>query len=229
MPFTKEIKDGICTYCNNHLADDNWYDAQFDFIKNNKMRKRLIDEFKAIRFAYKLYEGIEAENENLLFEVRNQILSYATIYEAVIHYVLYTYYAETREFYEMTHHIIPKKISIPQKKRKKLEKELVHDGKEIEIFYYDEHKKEETHIRFDSKCITAKKLQLLSSFTNNEGNEVDLPSEIIEIYGYRNGIHLVAEQRKGISYELNLSKRAYRRMQPFIDQIKKRLKEDGKY
>ena len=48
------------------------------------------------------------------------------------------------------------------------------------------------------------------------------------IYGYRNAIHLVAEQRKGIEYELELSKRAYRRMRPFIDQIKAKLKIDKK-
>ena len=41
-------------------------------------------------------------------------------------------------------------------------------------------------------------------------------------------IHLVAEQRKGIEYELELSKRAYRRMRPFIDQIKAKLKIDKK-
>lgn len=55
-----------------------------------------------------------------------------------------------------------------------------------------------------------------------------MTSEIIEIYGYRNAIHLVAEQRKGIEYELELSKRAYRRMCPFIDQIKEKLKMDRK-
>lgn len=55
-----------------------------------------------------------------------------------------------------------------------------------------------------------------------------MPSEIIEIYGYRNAIHLIAEQRKGIEYELELSKRAYRRMCPFIDQIKRKLRSDRK-
>lgn len=73
-----------------------------------------------------------------MFEVRNQILAYASIYEVVIENVLTTYYFDTIE--------------------------------------------------------------------------VDLPSELIEIYSYRNGIHIIAERRKGISYELDLSKRAYRRM-----------------
>lgn len=57
---------------------------------------------------------------------------------------------------------------------------------------------------------------------------MDFLSELIEIYGNRNGIHLVAEQRKGINYELELSKKAYKRMQPFIEQIKQKLKLDNK-
>ena len=69
----------------------------------------------------------------------------------------------------------------------------------------------------------------MHDFENSKGQIIDLPSEIIEFYWYRNGIHLIAEQRKGIQYELELSKRAYRRMQPFIEQIKSKLVEDGKY
>ena len=54
------------------------------FIQDIELRHRIITEFKAIRFAYKLYEGIGATDANLMFEVRNQILAYASIYEAVI-------------------------------------------------------------------------------------------------------------------------------------------------
>lgn len=70
---------------------------------------------------------------------------------------------------------------------------------------------------------------MVHSFVNDKGIIVSLPEELIEIYSYRNGIHLIAEQRKGISYEINLSKKAYRRMKPFIEQIKEKLREDGKY
>ncbi len=70
-------------------------------------------EFKAIRFAYKLYEGIEATGENLIFEVRNQILVYVSIYEAVIENILSTYYSNTDEFDFFMHHVAPAKISIP--------------------------------------------------------------------------------------------------------------------
>ncbi|HEM3584516.1 TPA: hypothetical protein U1B95_001987, partial [Streptococcus suis] len=79
------------------------------------------------------------------------------------------------------------------------------------------------------KCRAAEELNIISKIYQ-KGNKVvaDLPSDIIEIYEYRNAIHLIAEQRKNIDYELELSQRAYRRMKPFIEQIKDRLITDNK-
>ena len=228
MALPENIQTAIYEYCNNHLADEPWYQTEFEFIQDEKLRNRIIQEFKGIRFAYKLYEGIGATDENLIFEIRHQIFAYATIYEAVIHHLLYTYYEDTPEFHDMHYHVVPAKISIPESKRKVLEKELTHNGEEIITYRMQERKKDDTQIRFDEKCKTAEKLGLISKFVNKNGEVVDLPSEIIEIYSYRNAIHLVAELRKGIEYELELSKIAYKRMRPFIDQIKERLKADGK-
>lgn len=228
MAFSKEIQDEIYAYCNNHLPEENWYETEFDFIKDEALRKRLVEEFKAIRFAYKIYEGIAAKDENLIFEVRNQILAYATIYEAVIEHVLSEYYSETKEFYDLMHHIVPVPICIPSENLDKLNNLLVHNGETVATFTYREKKKDKPQVRFDDKCHAAENLGIIKKFENKEGVEIDLPSEIIEIYGYRNGIHLIAEQRKGIKYELDLSQKAYRRMQPFIAQVKAKLKNDGK-
>lgn len=227
MPLKPKIQKSIYEYCNNHLADEKWYKQEFGFIKDTLLRERLITEFRAIRFAYKMYEGIEAKDEHLIFEIRNQILGYATLYEAIIEYVLITYYSATPEFDELTHHTVPTRISIPQSKLKKLKEELTHAGENISTFYYKRKAKEATKIRFDEKCKTAEKLGLIQKFKSDKGELIDLPQELIEIYSYRNGIHIVAEQRKGIVYELDLSKRAYRRMRPFIDQIKNKLQSDN--
>lgn len=228
MPLDDNIKNAIYTYCNNHLPEKSWYEAEFEFVEDEALRKRLIEEFHGIRFAYKLYEGIEAKAENQIFEVRHQIFVYATIYEAILHYVLYTYYDKTEEFHNMQYHEALAKISILPEKLSRLNGSLEHDGKCIVPMYLKERKKDETQIRFDDKCKTAEKLGLLRKYKNKAGEGVNLPREIIEIYGYRNAIHLVAEQRKGIAYELELSKRAYRRMRPFIDQIKEKLQQDRK-
>ena len=123
------------------------------FIQDDQLRKRIIQEFKATRFAYELYEGIAAADENLIFEVRNQILAYASIYEAVIESVLTTYYQNAKEYDDLMHHTIPVEIGIPAEKNwKKLE----HDGKEIVPFYYKRRKKDKSHVRFEDKCETAK-------------------------------------------------------------------------
>ena len=85
-----------------------------------------------------------------------------------------------------------------------------------------------TGCELDDKCKAAKALGLISVISTEQGEKIDLPSEIMKIYEYRNAIHLVAEQRKGLKYELDLSRIAYRRMRPFIDQIKAGLKRDHK-
>jgi hypothetical protein len=228
VPLCAEFQREIYEYCSNHLADNAWYKNEFNFIRDENLKERIGIEFKAIRFAYKLYEGIAAKEENYLFQVRSQILSYATIYEAIIQHVLDNYYRDTAEYEKLTTHTVPIKISIPKRKKEALVKELSHDGKDIVPFYYGVKPKEDTSIRFDDKCRTAEKLGIIRDFKDSNGVLIKLPEEIIEIYSYRNGIHLVAEQRKGITYELELSKRAYRRMRPFIDQIKERLDIDGK-
>ena len=228
VSLKKEIQDEIYCYCNNHLPKDAWYANEFDFIADENLRKRLIEEFKGIRFAYKFYEGIEAKKENFIFQVRHQIFTYATIYEAVIHSVLFTYYNDSPEFQTLLYHTIPKRISIPSEKQQKLEQALTHDGKKIIPYYMDCCKRDEQSIRFDEKCKTAEKLGLLHSIVKKDGKEIDIVKDIIEIFSYRNGIHLIAEQRKGIEYELALSRRAYQRMRPFIDQIKDKLRTDKK-
>lgn len=146
MAFSEKLKKEIEIYCTNHLPPDSWYENEFSFIMDIELKKRIIAEFKAIRFAYKLYEGIEASDENLMFEVRNQILAYASIYEAVIENVLNTYYSNTDEFDSLIHHTIPIKVSIPQNKQNILQDILSHDGKEIVPFYYARKEKEKPQI-----------------------------------------------------------------------------------
>ena len=228
MAFSETLKNAINDYCNNPLADESWYENKFEFIEDGDLRKRLIEEFKSIRFAYKLYEGLEAKNENLIFEVRYQILAYASIYEAVIHYVLYNYYQNTTEFHNMQYHTVPTRMSFSEKQMEDVKRILSKPDEDLMIYHLQERKKDETQVRFDDKCRAAEALGLINVFTNEQKDTINLPAEIIEIYSYRNAIHLVAEQRKGIKYELELSKKAYRRMQPFIDQIIDRLKHDKK-
>lgn len=196
MVFQKELKRKIENYCNNHLPNNCWYENEFSFIKNKSLKKRVIEEFKATRFAYKVYEGIGATDENLRFEVRNQLIAYASIYEVVIKYTLQTYYPE--EYSKLEHN---------NKKNKKYKNRFV---------------------SFKSLCYQAQKLGLIHEFVNSEGKKVNFTKELVEIYKHRNNVHIMQENEDNFKYKLELSKKAYRRMRPFVDQIKEKLLRDKK-
>jgi hypothetical protein len=197
-------------------------------VKDDDLRYRIIDEFMGTRFAYKLFEGIEAREENQRFEIRHQILSYASIYEAVVHYVLFTLYSDTAEVLNLLQHNAYARISIPSKQKKKIEALLTHDGSEIVPFRMQLRRREITQIRFDDKCTVMNSLGLIHGFVSSDGILVDMKEELISIYESRNCIHLHAEQRKNLDYELEMSKKAYLRFDPFIEQVKEGLERDGK-
>lgn len=227
MSLSQDVTCSIYEYCNNHLPAKDWYEEQFDFIECEKLKERLIKEFMAIRFAYKLYEGIQARQENYIFQIRYQIFAYASLYEAILDYVITKYYYNDVHIQNILHYKTLKRISIPSSKMAMLS-QLEHDGKKIFACYEDNEKNDYSKIRFESKCMAATQIGLIRKCTDAQGNECDLPKDIVEIYSIRNGIHIIAEQRKKIIYEIELSKKAYRRMKPFIEQIKIKLKEDKK-
>lgn len=241
MPFEKEIKDSIMSYCLRDLPNDSWYDSAFDFIKDSALKARLISEFKNARFVYKIFEGLAAKDELLLAEVKMQVLMYASVYEATIHYVLFDeYYKNDPIVQNLLTQNVNKPYSIPTNQLSAINSLLFHDGKTIIPYFATSQKRDITKVRFDEKCIAAFQLGILSDIPEQSDPAADilsdikqLPgmptfcSELIRIYEVRNAIHLHAELKKEIDYHLALSKIAYRRMQPFLQQIKTRLRADG--
>ena len=92
---------------------------------------------------------------------------------------------------------------------------------EAQIVYLIGHSQEEvglkdinreiTTIRFEDKIDASIKLNLINR---------SLGEELKDIYRLRNAIHLHAEIKKGIEYEMEMSTIAYRRMKIFKEQIK---------
>ena len=226
MPFNPKLKAEVLEYCNNDLPEFYYYNELYDFIRDKKLQDRIKTEHKAIRFAYKLYEGIGATGDNQIFQIRNQILAYASIYEAVIDYILTTYYSNSPEFETLINFQLLKEFSgLTSEKKEELKTLTGHD--DIKVMYYKSVKKEYRTIRFEDKCSTATQLGLIHSFIDEEGKTIDLASEIKEIYSYRNGIHLIAEQARNIQYEIDFSKKAFYYLKPFLTQIKEKLIKDN--
>ena len=238
MPFRRDIQEYIQDYCIKHLPNENWIDNEFGFIKDEILRQRIETEYKNARYLYKIFEGLNVEGEMLLAEVRLQILMYASIYETILHYILFDeYYKENKDVKDLLIQKTLKPYDIPQKSLMKISNELNHDQKDIIPCFKTTVKRDITKIRFEEKCLVAKKIGILGDIkldmekideqTGMRINSINLCEDLIKIYELINAIHIHAELKKEIEYHLYMSKLAYKRMRPFIDQVKRKLKQDN--
>jgi hypothetical protein len=219
MPFEKKTRDDVNKYVKSHLADEAWHRAYFSFIKNKTLTKRLSNEFMGARFVYKLLEGMKATKWLRRSQIRLQILQYAGIYEAVIHYLLFSVYHSTQPVKDLLESQKRTRVSISAPLKARIAKEIRIPETEIVVTRVKTGESDITKIRFEIKAEVATTLGLIDD---------KMKDDLIEIFSARNAIHIHAEIRKGIKYQLNLSKKAYRRLKPFREQIVKKLKADGK-
>ncbi len=116
MAFDSTTKRSVENYINGHIADWEWHRNRFDFISDTILRDRLADEFISTRYIYKLLEGMAADSWLLRAQIRLQILSYASIYEAVIHHVLFNVLKNNPDVQSLIEFKMKKIISIPTSK-----------------------------------------------------------------------------------------------------------------
>jgi hypothetical protein len=210
LAFEKTVRDSVDEYVRKHIAGEAWHAAYFDFINDRELASRLSDEFLSTRYIYKLLEGLEADGWLLRAQIRLQVLSYASIYEAVLHHLLFSTLRSDERVISLTEFPMKKVISIPAQNLAALKMHLSHDGKEIIPTYIGVGKTDDTKVRFDRKAECACEIGIIDEW---------LRDELIEFYEARNSIHIHAEIRKSLNYVLDLSRRSYLRLQPFRDQI----------
>ncbi|MGV1803685.1 hypothetical protein ACQZ6A_17605 [Agrobacterium vitis] len=210
MVLNVQMQELIEQYVRSHIGDDDFHLNYFDFIDDVYLAKRLGEEFLSTRCIYKMLEGIEAKDWLQRAQIRFQVMSYASIYEASLHHILFTNLKSDARVVALTQFPMKKEISIPAHKKDKLKELLEHDGKEIILTYQSFGRTDETKVRFEKKAECACEIGIIESW---------LRDDLIEIYEARNAIHIHAEIRKNLDYELDLSLRSYRRMKPFREQI----------
>ena len=204
----------IDDYARGDLPPREWFTDYFDFIRDPPLRERLSDEFYTTRYVYKILEGLAVQRELQVAQVRLQVLQYASIYEAILHHLLFDVLKAEPQVQQMLSFQSLKKYSVPPAMRETLAG-LVHDGHRIVPAYYSESQVSPSKVRFDDKARCVCDLGLIDGAMRND---------LISIYEARNAIHLHAELRKGISWELELSRTAYRRHKPLREQIVRGLR-----
>ena len=97
MPLNQADRENVLRYCDRDVPQIAQIAALFDYVKDTDLISALIREYQAARYIYKLQEALSVADEKLAAHAKFQIVQFASIYEAVIVHVLWTYYPDTAE------------------------------------------------------------------------------------------------------------------------------------
>lgn len=222
MAFPEKLKKEVETYMNKHHPNEAWWNQYFDkeLVADRDLAGRLVQEMMALRTVYQLLEGLRAKNELLRAQTKIQIITYASVYEAVMHQVIFkTGLISSAEVTKLLAKDKYVNRSLP-----KPHQNIVHNGEKIYTMAKVPDVRDVRYIKFEEILASAKELNLIDEA---------LFDDLLELYNLRNAIHIHAEIAKGVTYELEISKKAHKLLKPFkrqiMDGLKKRKIVDRKY
>lgn len=206
MPLPQPEREAIHEYCIRDLGGNiDWYIDQFRFIPDIELRKRLGRAFYTARYVYKLMEALFVNGDEQHAFVKFQIMQYASVYEAVISNLLWGRYKDHPAVFALENHRVLKEVPGFSKSMS-----AKFDGDEAHISVYRPTKKQRNSISFGDKVDCAVKVGFV---------EDTYAEEIKKLYALRNLAHIENEAGKQIEVEIEQSKQAYWRMQPFLQHI----------
>ncbi|WP_295969215.1 hypothetical protein [uncultured Xanthomonas sp.] len=206
MPLAKEQRDSIHSYCTRDLPGDlDWHVKQFSFIDSEELKKRLGRAFYSARYMAKLMEAMQATNDEVHAFVKFQITQYASIYEAVISYLLWSKYAEHAEVRALQTHKAYKPVSALGSLAK-----MQYGDEDVFTCVYREAKTPRNSIPFKDKVDCAVRIGLVDEA---------YAEDIKQIYALRNLAHIETEAEKQIDVEIKQSRAGYWRIKPFLERI----------
>lgn len=211
MPLHVKDQNLVLEYCDRDLPSRSWFETEFDFIEDDQLREKLISEFYSARYIYKLGEALAVKDQKLGAHIKFQIVQYASIYEAIIVYLLWRKFSSHEAVVEMEYHDA---LRLTTQLSRSLSLVTSDGGEPV---YFCVQRKEKTSafsIKFDDKVDAAVKIGFVKE---------DIAEDIKVFYKLRNAIHLETAVKKEIEYEIGQSLLAYRRMRPFIDGVKEFL------
>ena len=204
MPLKPDIIELIDNYCTKDLPGDlQWHIDRFSFIQNTDLQNKIGRAHYSSRYMSKLMEALRGTGDELHPFVKFQILQYASIYEAVITYLLWDTFKEHDEVIQLQTHKTYKPVHALGSKTS-----IKYDGEDVFTCVYRDEKTHKNSISFPSKVDCAVRI----GFLNEKYAE-----DIKHIYMLRNLAHIETEADKKIEVEIEHSKLGYWRLRPFLD------------
>lgn len=214
MPLSEEIRTIIHDYCKRDLPGDlQWHVEQFLFIDDDELRKRLGRVFYSARYLSKLMEATLAAGDEIHPFIKFQIMQYASIYEAVVTYLLWKRYSQHPEVLLLQTHKSYKPVAALGKLTK-----MTFDNEEIFHCVYRDSKTPKNSIPFKDKVDCAVRIGFISAA---------YAEDIKKLYELRNLAHIETEAEKQIEVEIEQAKTGYWRIKPFLDKIVETIANDN--
>ncbi len=206
MPIDENIKNLLMEYCRNSLPGDiDWHINQFVFIDDVELKNKIGRAYYSTRFIYKIMEALHVCGNELHPFIKFQIIQYASIFEAVITYLLWVKFKDHPEVSKLQMHKAYKKVSALGSLCK-----MTYDGDELFTCVYKNTKTPKSSIPFKDKVDCAVRIGFI---------EEKYSKDIKKIYDLRNLAHIESEADKKEEFTIDDSKNGYWRMKPFIEKI----------
>ena len=226
MP-TKPSRDtisNIVNYCNMHIVPDEsyiasqtgyqseWFERYFDFIPNHLLGRYLGESFYQARFLYKIMLALRLPSSKNIGFVKFQIIQYASICEALIHYVIETRfkdeYASQNRPYEFCQ--LPNALSNLTT--------IFFDKKPLFLCQKKDKKIDLKRERIDSKISFCRGKNIISESS---------AQQFKQLYDDRNNIHILKAVNSNYRPRVQEAKNAFLLMQRVRDEIKSFLESQS--
>lgn len=214
MPLDEKLRNSVDIYCKRDLPGDlQWHIDQFSFISDDELKKRLGRAFYSARYMSKLMEALLASGDEIHPFIKFQIMQYASIYEAVISYLLWSTYAEHTEVKMLQTHKAYKPVSALGSKTS-----MAFGSEELFTCVYRDQKTQRNSISFKDKVDCGVRIGFIDEA---------YVEDIKLIYQLRNLAHIENEAEKQIEIEISQAKTGYWRIKPFLERIASTLSENS--
>lgn len=214
MPLEETFRNSIHAYCKRDLPGDlQWHIDQFSFVEDAELKQRLGRAFYSARYVGKLMEALLAAGDEIHPFVKFQIMQYASIYEAVVSYLLWSRYAEHVEVKTLQTHKAYKPVNALGGLTK-----MQYGDEELFTCVYRDAKTPRNSIPFKDKVDCAVRIGFIDEA---------YAGDIKRIFELRNLAHIETEAAKQIEVELEQAKIGYWRIKPFLEKITTTLAENA--
>lgn len=206
MPLREDTRKAVLDYCHQDLRPRDWYETVFSFIDDEALRERLGLEYYSARYIYKIGEALFVDGDRLYSHVKYQIVQYASIYEAVIVYLLWSKYSAHPAVTGIEWHTTFKKVA-------EWPNNICVSASDEDVVLCAERQERTSRIsiKFDDK---------VDAFVQIGCIEAELGEEIKKFFKLRNGMHIENAVKNNLRYELDMAQLAYRRIWAFTKQIR---------